>query len=277
MSLFICSLNSGSNGNCYYVGNNQDAVLIDAGISCREVELRMKRSGLDIQKVRAVFISHEHTDHISGLATLSKKFNLPVYITTQTLKHCRINLNTAQVKTFDATTPVQIESLTVSAFAKYHDACEPFSFTVQFNNTCVGVFTDLGRPCEQLIKHFKQCHAAFLEANYDEQMLDKGNYPIFLKNRIRGGNGHLSNRQALELFLAHRSPFMSHLLLSHLSRNNNSPELVQQMFDDNASGVRIIIAGRFQESPVLEVRPLQVTTETLLIPSKEVTQLELMF
>src|ERR1700733_14600699 len=102
MSLFITSLNSGSNGNCYYIGNETEAVLIDAGISCREVEKRMKRLGLSIEKVKAVFISHEHTDHISGLQVLSKKYQLPVYITRATLSYCRLRPEKHLVMSFTA-------------------------------------------------------------------------------------------------------------------------------------------------------------------------------
>jgi len=105
-----------------------------------------------------------------------------------------------------------------------------------------------------LKKYFHQCHAAFLEANYDEEMLEKGNYPIFLKNRIRGGKGHLSNRQALDLFINHKPDFMSHLLLSHLSKNNNSSELVQKLFDAHAGNIKIIVASRHQQTEVFYIK-----------------------
>jgi phosphoribosyl 1,2-cyclic phosphodiesterase len=117
----------------------------------------------------------------------------------------------------------------------------------------IGIFTDLGVVCEQLIHHFRQCHAAFLETNYDEQLLDQGRYPHFLKNRIRGGFGHLSNRQALDLFLRHRPAYMSHLFPSHLSRDNNRPELVQALFEKEAQGTRIVVASRDQETELYAI------------------------
>lgn len=181
MSLFIASLNSGSNGNCYYVGNSTEAILVDAGISCREVEKRMKRLGLCMQKLKAIFISHEHTDHIKGLYGLIKKFQLSVYITGPTLVNCPITIEEKFVKSFIAHEPILLGDLSVTAFPKYHDACDPYSFTVESKGVKVGVFTDIGTPCQHLIKHFKQCNAAFLEANYDEEMLDSGNYPYYLK------------------------------------------------------------------------------------------------
>lgn len=253
MSLFITSLNSGSNGNCYYVGNDTEAVLIDAGISCREIEKRMKRLGLFIEKVKAVFVSHEHSDHIKGLPVLVKKYQLPVYITPLTMRRGGLIFDEHLLKSFIAHEAVSIGQLSIIPFPKFHDASDPYSFIVSGNHICVGVFTDIGVPCNHLKHYFKQCHAAFLEANYDEEMLEKGNYPFHLKKRIRGGLGHLSNKQALELFLSHRPRFMSYLLLSHLSKNNNSPELVQNLFNAHAENVRVVIASRYQETEVFHI------------------------
>jgi phosphoribosyl 1,2-cyclic phosphodiesterase len=253
MSLFIASLNSGSNGNCYYVGNERDAVLIDAGISCRETERRMLRLGLSMKKIRAIFISHEHSDHISGITVLSKKYDLPVYITPATLQNSGLNLMHHLSVSFTAHQPVMIGEIAVSAFPKFHDAAHAHSFILEYRGVRVGVLTDIGVGCENVRKHFSQCHAAFLEANYDEEMLERGRYPYHLKRRIRGGLGHLSNTQALEIFINHRSPYLSHLLLSHLSRDNNRPELVQELFSQHANGTEIIVASRYQESAVYHI------------------------
>ena len=250
MSLFITSLNSGSNGNCYYIGNETDAVLIDAGISCRETEKRMKRLGLNIKKVKAIFISHEHNDHIKGLITLSKKYQLPVYITQGTHKQAKIRLEKDLIYRFKADEPVTIGNLSVTAFSKFHDAGDPHSFTVSSETVTIGVFTDLGRACTQLVRHFKKCHAAFLEANYDEEMLMNGSYPYHLKKRISNGHGHLSNTESLDLFRKHRPSFMSHLILSHLSENNNDPVLVKALFSSYSKGTEIVIASRYEETEV---------------------------
>lgn len=251
MSLFICSLNSGSNGNCYYVGDEDEAILVDAGISCRETERRMKRSGLEMQKLRAIFITHEHADHINGVRVLSQKYSLPVYITTATERLGNVRLDKNLIKRFKADQPVTIGKLTITPFQKDHDAEDPHSFIISSQSVNVGVFTDIGIACDRVIHHFKQCHAAFLEANYDVEMLMKGNYPYPLKKRISGGNGHLSNIQALDLFLEHRPAFMSHLILSHLSSNNNKPEIVDQLFSQHAGGTHITVASRYKESEVL--------------------------
>lgn len=253
MSLFIASLNSGSNGNCYYVANQHEAILVDVGISCRETEKRMARLGLSLNKVKAIFVSHEHHDHIRGIPVLSKKYQIPVYITDSTLNHGSLTLEPHLVKPFKEYQEIKIGELSVSAFPKFHDAIEPHSFIVKYNEVNVGVFTDIGVSCEHLIAHFKQCHAAFLEANYDEEMLDRGNYPYHLKRRIKGGKGHLSNKQALELFTLYKPSFMSHVLLSHLSKDNNCPKLVQELFSHHAGSTEVIVASRYEESRLYQI------------------------
>lgn len=254
MSLNVASLNSGSNGNCYYISNDTEAVLIDAGISCREIEQRMKRLNLCMTKIKAVFVSHEHADHIRGISVLVHKYNLPVYITTTTLRHGGFRLNMGLVHSFTSHEPVTVGGLNIIPFPKLHDAADPYSFIVSCRNIRVGIFTDIGTPCEHVTRYFKQCNAAFLETNYDEHMLDSGNYPYYLKSRIRGNKGHLSNTQALSLFIEHRPSFMSHLFLSHLSKNNNCPRLVQELFNTHANGVRMIVASRNEQSEIFHIR-----------------------
>lgn len=271
MALSITSLNTGSNGNCFYVGNQQEAVLIDAGISCRETEKRMARLGLNMRKVKAIMVSHEHSDHIRGLAMLSKKHRLPVYVTQKTMLSGGLDLDTDLVFALKTDEPQFFGDLMVTAFPKLHDASEPHSFVIKYGDVKVGIFTDIGFPCEQLIHHFKDCHAAFLESNYDEQLLEQGNYPQFLKNRIRGGRGHLSNQQALQLFINHRAHHLSHLILSHLSANNNCPELVDQLFRQHARNTKVIVASRSAETPLFHITGQKAAV------AEEATQLSLHF
>ncbi|MBB6238096.1 phosphoribosyl 1,2-cyclic phosphodiesterase [Pedobacter sp. AK013] len=261
MALYFTSINSGSNGNCYYVGNDKEAVLVDIGLTCKEVETRMNRLGLPINKVKAIFISHEHSDHIKGLAVFAKKYKLPVYISTATLKSSRLVLDVNNTFSLNHLQHIQIGSLKIIAFSKFHDAADPYSFTVECNEVRVGVFTDIGTVCDRLITHFKNCHAAFLEANYDTQMLANGRYPYFLKRRITSGHGHLSNAQALELFINHKAPYMSHLLLSHLSKDNNDPELVENLFKNVAGDILVKVASRHEETALYYVSNMQNTPE----------------
>lgn len=255
MSLFTASLNSGSNGNCYYVGNNNEAVLVDVGISCRELEKRMTRIGLNLQKVQAIFISHEHSDHISGLRVTSKKYNIPVYINERTYSNSKLQLDPALTFRFGAHQAITVGGLSVTPFPKRHDAADPYSFIVEGNQTTIGVLTDIGSVCEHVRDYFSRCHAAFLEANYDEEMLQKGAYPFYLKKRISADHGHLSNTQSLDLFTKHRSELMSHVFLAHLSKDNNDPQLVRELFTKHAGQTEVIVASRYQESDVFEIRP----------------------
>ncbi len=253
MQMYITSLNSGSNGNCYYIGNDHEAVLVDAGICCRQVEKRMKNLDLSMDKVKAIFVSHEHSDHINGIAVLARKHRLPVYITAKTLAYSKLNYRKLQLMPLKAYEPVSIGGLQITAFPKLHDAIDPHSFIIASGEIKVGVFTDIGAPCEYVIEHMGQCHAAFLEANYDETMLEQGRYPYHLKRRIRGGKGHLSNLQALALFTSCKPAFMSHLILSHLSQENNCPRLVEELFTRHADGTEIIVASRYKETPLYTI------------------------
>lgn len=253
MALQIASINSGSNGNCYYVGNDDDAVLIDAGISCRETVRRMNGLGLSLSKVKAIFISHEHTDHTRGVEVISRKHGIPVYITESTRRHSMLSFDPALIRSFSCREAVVVGSLTVEPFEKWHDASEPHSFTVHSNGHSAGVYTDIGMACERLADNLSRCDAAFLESNYDEGMLDRGPYPLHLKRRIRGNLGHLSNMQALELFLNHRSPRLSLLILSHLSAQNNHPDLVYDLFRKHANGTQIEVASRYHANGVFTV------------------------
>lgn len=268
MSLFIASLNSGSNANCYYVGTAEDAVLVDAGLSCRETEKRMARLGLSMDRVRALFISHEHSDHVTGLPGLSRKYRWPVYITQPTLDAAQVPLESQLVRSFVSGQLLQVGQLSVLPFSKHHDAADPYSFVIRYGEVSVGVFTDIGHCCEQVITHFKQCNAVFLESNYCEEMLEKGRYPWFLKQRIRGGQGHLSNAQALDLFCNHGAG-ISHLILSHLSRNNNDPALVERIFKEKAGTAQITVASRYQESAVWQIMPSLTKTRALLLREKQ--------
>jgi phosphoribosyl 1,2-cyclic phosphodiesterase len=250
MSLFISSLNSGSNANCYYVGNQHEAVLIDAGLSCRETERRMRNLELSFEKIKAIFVTHEHSDHITGLAGLSKKYRLPVYITGGTLSGCPVPVQPELVYSFQKNKTIRIGGLSILPFQKSHDAADPHSFMVSGNGVNIGIITDIGYACKQVIKYFGQCHAVFLESNYCDDMLRTGHYPYYLKKRISGDEGHLSNAQALELFRHYRGPELQLLILSHLSKNNNKPELVESLFTPHASTTKIIVASRYEASPV---------------------------
>jgi len=265
MSLYTASLNSGSNGNCYYISNGTDAVLVDAGLSCRETEIRMKKMGLAINKIRAIFITHEHTDHIKGAQLLSSRYKIPVYLNHKTHYSSHLKFKPELYRRIEHGEVVDVNGIAVTGFNKLHDAIDPFSFVATYNDITVGVFTDIGAVCDNLKHYMGRCHAAYLESNYDENMLENGRYPIHLKDRIRGGYGHLSNLQALEFFVVNRPAHMTHLFLSHLSRDNNDPELALQLFKARAEGVHVSVASRHHHSDIFHI----TTDATVSQPLKQ--------
>jgi len=234
----------------------------------------MKKLGLDMRKVKAIFVSHEHGDHIKGVSTLANKYNLPVFITPKTAKNGP-QLIKHLSKTFVANQPVTIGELVITAFAKFHDAADPHSFVISYADTTVAVITDIGKVCDEVIRYFKQCQAVFLEANYDKDLLENGRYPVYLKNRIRGGLGHISNDEALNLFINHRSTNLSHIILSHLSQENNSAEMVAELFAPYANETEIIIASRYSHTDVFCINPLKETVKKTATTFTKSSQLRL--
>jgi phosphoribosyl 1,2-cyclic phosphodiesterase len=234
----------------------------------------MKQLGLPMNTVKAIFVSHEHGDHIKGVSTLANKYSLPVYITPETAKHGP-RLISHLAKPFTANEKITIGDLTITPFTKSHDAADPHSFNISSNGITVGVLTDIGTVCTAVIDHFKQCHAVFLEANYDEVMLENGKYPTHLKNRIRGGQGHLSNNEALDLFIRHRSPNLSHLLLSHLSKENNSPEIAEALFREYAGDIKITVASRHQPTAVFSIDFAELNNDLPVVKNYKPLQLGL--
>lgn len=253
--LSFAAIASGSNGNCYYVGNNNEAILVDVGISCRETERRMARLGLSMDRVKGVLLTHEHSDHIVGLDVLARKYQLSVYSTEGTWRALHRIPQTVNTRFIKRNEQFDLGNLRIRSFSKSHDAAEAVSYIISQQNYHVGVITDIGYACTEVKKWVPKCHALFLESNYCSHLLESGSYPRALKNRISGRRGHLSNDEALELIRAKAGPQLRHLILSHLSANNNRPELVDSMFDSFRSRMTVYVASRYQESPLWELDP----------------------
>lgn len=249
----ICALASGSNGNCYYIGNNQEAVLIDAGLSFKQILKRLEAKALDPKKIKALFITHEHGDHVRGVRVTGKKLDIPVYMTEGTFNAAFRAWKPISYLAVHDNDPVKIGSLTIFPISKNHDAAEPTSFRIESNGLNIGVFTDIGAPCDNVKNHLKQCHALFLETNYDYQMLKEGPYPYYLKVRIDSTVGHLSNLQAFELLNEHAHPELQCVFLSHLSAENNRPELALNEFKSMADKYLIKLTDRFAPSEIFTI------------------------
>ncbi len=250
----ICALASGSNGNCYYIGNQHDAILVDAGISARQLIQRFKTTGLNPGKVKAIFISHEHSDHTRGMQVLSKRLAVNVYMTSRTYSSVPGPFRPEYVKFFKPGDTVEAGSFKVHTMLKNHDAVEPCSFMIEHNGKNVGVFTDIGEPCINIKTAVQQCHALFMETNYDEDMLWKGSYPLFLKIRVASAHGHLSNRQAMELVRDFGHPGLECVFLSHISKENNSPETAYESFNSLFIGYKLLLTSRYGAGEVYRIK-----------------------
>lgn len=251
--LEICAIASGSNGNCYYIGNENSAILIDAGISAKQILKRMQGKDLSPEKVKAVFISHEHGDHMRGARVLSKRLNIPVYLTAKTFNKSYKNLRPDYPRFFTPNDTIAIDDFLVHSFPKNHDAADPCSFRVEYKHKSVGVLTDIGAACNTLKHHLSLCHALFLEANYDESMLWEGKYPHFLKERVAGDYGHLSNDQCFDLLENHSHQHLQCVFLSHISKENNTPEKAFNRMGQLSRDIPIKIAPRYEASEIFRL------------------------
>ena len=250
----ICALASGSNGNCYYIGNEKDAVLVDAGISTRKILLRMEEAGLQQSKVRGIFVSHEHSDHIHAVRVLSKHLGIPAWFSQGTFDAMNRTDRPELVQIFVPDKALKVSSITIHPFLKNHDAAEPCSFRIEHDDWHIGVFTDIGEACAKVIHHLRKCHALFIETNYDEKMLWDGGYPYHLKSRVASAVGHLSNGQAFELIRDHAGPELVHVFLSHLSGENNRPELAVECFKSLSDRFSVHLTSRHSVSPLCRLR-----------------------
>ena len=246
----ICALASGSNGNCYYIGNNEEAVLVDAGLSYKQIINRMESKSLDPKKIRAVFITHEHGDHIRSVRVLGKKLDIPVYMSKGTFLSAFRTWKPIAYFPVENNVPVAIGHFNVFPVLKNHDAAEPVSYRIESDGQSVGVFTDIGSPCDNVRHHLSQCHALFLETNYDVRMLKDGPYPYYLKVRIDSAVGHLSNVQAFELLNEHAHPDLQCVFLSHLSAENNRLEVAFEEFRPFHDKIDVILTDRFAAADI---------------------------
>ncbi len=225
----VCALASGSSGNCFYVGNEKAAVLVDVGISAKQVLLRMEEQGLSPAKVKGIFVTHEHIDHVRGIDVLARRLGVPVYVTKHTAASCFLCSDDALLQIIKNNAAVKIGGFVVEAFSKSHHAADPVSYSI-VGKKRVSVITDLGHACAQVQDHVARADFLCLETNYDESMLETGGYPVHLKKLIASDIGHLSNRQAGLCVMEHGSQRLQRVVLSHISKNNNTPKLALQTF-----------------------------------------------
>jgi phosphoribosyl 1,2-cyclic phosphodiesterase len=218
-------LASGSRGNAFWVETNQTALLIDAGLSCSECMKRLGALGVDPSRLEGIVVTHEHIDHIRGAGVLARRLRVPVYINSATLRKGMTTLgDIARPVIIRTGLPLTVKDLLLETFTKCHDAADPMGIIVSCRGVRLGLITDLGRSTPVVENRLKGCHGLIVEFNHDEQMLEEGPYPLELKRRIRGPEGHLSNAQAKALVKALSHEDLAVVVPAHLSEKNNLPE-----------------------------------------------------
>lgn len=224
------SIASGSSGNCIYIGSDRSCVLIDAGISCKRITDALKQIGRKPEDISAVLVTHEHSDHISGLGVLSRRAHIPVYATAPTIRQIMRYTPLGKVDeslfhTIEADLPFMVGDLRVEAFRVSHDAADPVAYRVENGNSAAAVATDMGCFSRYTLAHLKDLDTILVESNHDENMLQVGPYPYPLKQRIMSEKGHLSNVSAGMLLSQVLNDHMKKAYLGHLSKTNNYDEL----------------------------------------------------
>ncbi|MBQ5699017.1 MAG: MBL fold metallo-hydrolase [Lachnospiraceae bacterium] len=224
------SIASGSSGNCIYAGTDSTHILIDAGISAKRIEKGLFEVGLKPGELSGICITHEHSDHIKGLGVLARKYEIPIYATEGTLAEIRNVKSLGEypeelLKPLRPDVKMTLGDLDILPFHIDHDAADPVAYRVQSGNKSVAVATDLGHYNQYTIDHLLDLDAVLLESNHDLRMLESGPYPYYLKRRIMGNFGHLSNENAGRLLNCILNDKMKYVLLGHLSKENNLPEL----------------------------------------------------
>jgi phosphoribosyl 1,2-cyclic phosphodiesterase len=254
----ICSLASGSKGNCLYLEAGETRVLIDVGLSLRETLVRMEAVGIDAAGIHAVLVSHEHIDHIRSVGAFSRKFKVPVIASHMVSKKAEKYLGKSRVLEFEAGRAMTFRDVVIDPFPITHDACDPVGFILESREGRCGSATDLGIVTRLVTEKLKGCRGLNLEANHDPEMLLNGPYPWHLKQRIKSRHGHLSNQESLELLhdLAHEG--LEALVLAHLSEVNNHPDKVAETAAAFQQGQtccapRIVIGDQYQTGPVMEL------------------------
>ncbi len=220
----LCMLASGSSGNAIFVSDGATSVLIDAGLSGREIERRLSLRGIKARSLNGILVSHEHSDHIQGVGVLARRYQLPVYISRPTMQAASARLKKLPVSVhFECGVAFQLNTLRIHPFSVCHDVCDPAGFTISGNGSKIGIATDLGVATALVKEHLKGCVILVLEANHDPKMLLEGPYPWPLKQRVNSRGGHLSNEAARDLLGEVQSDLFEHVILAHLSETNNTP------------------------------------------------------
>lgn len=262
--LNFCSLYSSSTGNCLFAQSNNTSILIDAGVSTKKIENALAEINISPENISGILVTHEHSDHIQSLGTISKKYNIPVFADKETWDAISVEqknkISIENQKTFVIDDKFEIGDLNILPFSIPHDAANPCGFNIFHGNSKISIATDLGHMTPQILKNLENSSFILLESNYEPEVLKYSKYPYILKMRIDGPNGHLSNIMAGKT-ISHLIPTgLQSVMLGHLSKENNFPELayktvMEQIVENNFSEncITLNVANRIAPSPFIKV------------------------
>ena len=240
----FCSLYSGSSGNSLFVESENTKLLIDAGVSSKKIETALTNLEIDPSSIDGILITHEHTDHVQGLGTFAKKFNLPVFVNQKTLDAMpkqKEKISEHNIKKFKIEEKFEIGDLQIKPFSIPHDAANPCGFNIFKDNKKISIATDIGHMTNGILKNLEDSIFVLLESNYDPEVLKFSRYPYPLKSRIAGPNGHLSNELAGKTISYLLQSGLKQAMLGHLSKESNFPELAYKTVIDE------IISSNYNE------------------------------
>jgi phosphoribosyl 1,2-cyclic phosphodiesterase len=262
----LYSIASGSSGNCIYAGSEESGILVDVGISMKRVREGLEKQNLSCDSVKAIFITHEHTDHICGLGPLLRKVPIPVYATADTAAAIweKGNMKNISPDLFHSIRPkdeIEIGDMMIQPFSISHDAVDPVCYTMESGGHKIGIATDMGMFTDEIVENLGTCDSVLVEANHDINMLQVGPYPYALKMRILGDKGHLSNDMSARLIKEILHSGLQHILLGHLSKENNFPELayrtvlyeLEQSETWNSLNTEMLVAERYEPTELLQI------------------------
>lgn len=259
--LNFCSLYSGSSGNSLFIQSKKTNILVDAGVSCKKIVNALDSIDVKPEDIEAILVTHEHQDHILGLATISKKYNIPVYANEATWECIdKSKFNSENIKIYTPNEEFKIKDLSIQPFRIPHDAADPCGFNIVNKNNKISIATDLGYIDNEILDNLKESSFALIESNYDPEVLKLSSYPTALKRRIVGPEGHLSNNTAAQVITTLFNYGLKSAMLGHLSKETNFPELayhtvLNEMHSNNITenDLELNVASRFEPSKVINI------------------------
>lgn len=261
--LKFCSLYSGSSGNSLFVQSNNTKILIDCGTSAKKIETALDSINIDISDIDAILVTHEHSDHVQGIGTVSKKYDIPVFANFETwdaMKTQKEKIASNNIKIFENDTEFIIGNLQIMPFSTPHDAANSCGFSICNGTKKISIATDLGHITQNILSNIKDSKFMLLEANYEPEILKVSRYPYALKQRIAGPHGHISNIEAGKTISNLFGNELKEVMLGHLSKENNFPELAyktvtEELIHNNidTNDIRLSVASRFEPSKIISI------------------------